>query len=647
MSALPAVVPPRAAERDLSRRLDALAELARIGKARDGLNGVSTSLISDSEALLRRAGERLRLSGNHTVVALAGGTGSGKSTLFNTLSGATFSPPGVTRPTTRHVHACVWGMQGASPLLDWLGIQRRHRYARASVLDSGESALNGLLLLDLPDHDSVLTASQSTVDRLIKLADMLVFVLDPQKYADAAVHRRYLIPLAGHAGVITVVLNQIDLLGPEQVRDCEQDLRRLLDSEGLQDAQVLPISARTGAGLDSLRAVLTAAVAEQHAASERISADIDSLVGGYAIHAAGPVAPEQAVGVLTGIAAAGGEDGRAADVSAGGAIGAGASGTALTEPIAIGDASVTERPPSAAKAPWEVAGWDDQEPLPVPAAVTAPPWEDAPPEGTARSGDDIDPVSFVPEKPAAALVEALAQASGIAAVAETLASAREAQATRFTGWPVARLGARRDPVRGLRGRARTRPGATAASGTAQQSEVDNAVTRFADDIGGQLPSPWTRSLREAARAAASRVPGALAAAVSEGAPPSARVPAWWRLIGAWQWLLALLAVAGVAWSVVIAVGHGAKGSSALVSDVSLIPWLLIMSVAVLILGWLTASGCHNMALAAAEREQVRAAEGMREQVESVAHDLVLQPAGREIAEYERFRKALGEASFSG
>jgi GTP-binding protein EngB required for normal cell division len=645
MSALPAVVPPRAAERDLSRRLDALAELARIGKARDGLNGVSTSLISDSEALLRRAGERLRLSGNHTVVALAGGTGSGKSTLFNTLSGATFSPPGVTRPTTRHVHACVWGMQGASPLLDWLGIQRRYRYARASALDSGESALNGLLLLDLPDHDSVLTASQSTVDRLIKLADMLVFVLDPQKYADAAVHRRYLIPLAGHAGVITVVLNQTDLLGPEQVRDCEQDLRRLLDSEGLQDAQVLPISACTGAGLDSLRAVLTAAVAEQHAASERISADIDSLVGGYAIHAAGPVAPEQAVGVLTGIAA--GEDGRAADVSAGGAIGAGASGTALTEPIAIGDASVTERAPSAAKAPWEVAGWDDQQPLPAPVAVTAPPWEDARPEGTARSGDDIDPVSFVPEKPAAALVEALAQASGIAAVAETLASAREAQAIRFTGWPVARLVARRDPVRGLRGRAGTRPGATAASGTAQQSEVDNAVTRFADDIGGQLPPPWTRSLREAARAAASRVPGALAAAVSEGAPPRARVPAWWRLIGAWQWLLALLAVAGVAWSVVIAVGRGVKGSSALVSDVSLIPWLLIMSVAVLILGWLTASGCHNMALAAAEREQVRAAEGMREQVESVAHDLVLQPAGREIAEYERFRKALGEASFSG
>ena len=640
MSALPAVVPRPAAERDLSRRLDALAELVRIGKARDGLNGVSSALVKDSEALLRRAGERLRLSGNHTVVALAGGTGSGKSTLFNVLSGATFSPPGVTRPTTRHVHACVWGIQGAGPLLDWLGIQRRHRYARASALDSGETALNGLLLLDLPDHDSVLMASQSTVDRLVTLADMLVFVLDPQKYADAAVHRRYLIPLAGHAGVITVVLNQIDLLGAEQVSDCEQDLRRLLDAEGLQDAQVLPISARTGAGLDSLRAVLTTTVAEQHAAAERISADIDSLVGGYAIHAAGPVAPEQAVAVLTGITAASGGGSRAADVSAGGVIGAGTSGTALTEPMALGDAGEATRLPEQAKAPWEAAGWDDQQPLPAPVTVTTPPWEDALPEGTPRSGEDVDPVSFVPGKPAATLVEALVQASGIAAVAETLASAREAQAARFTGWPVGRLITRRDPMRNLRGNTGTRTRAIASSGTAQQSEVDNAITRFADGVGGHLPAPWNSSLREAARSAAPRMPAALAAAVREGIPRRASVPAWWRLIGAWQWLLALLAVAGVAWSVVIAVGHGVKDSSALLSDMSLIPWLLIMSVAVLVLGWLTASGCHNMALAAAEHEQARAADGMRERVTTVARDLVLRPAGSEIAEYERFRVAL-------
>ena len=71
---------------------------------------------------------------------------------------------------------------------------------------------------------------------------------------------------------------------------------------------------------------------------------------------------------------------------------------------------------------------------------------------------------------------------------------------------------------------------------------------------------------------------------------------------------------------VIAVGHAAKASSALMSDLSLIPWLVIMAVAVLLLGWLTASGCHNMALAAAEREQARAIRDMRDQVAAVARD---------------------------
>ena len=175
------------------------------------------------------------MSANHTVVALAGGTGSGKSSLFNALSGATFSPPGVTRPTTRHSHACVWGMEGAAPLLDWLGVQRRHRYARASALDQGEANLAGLLLLDLPDHDSVVAGSAAMVDRLVKMVDMLVWVLDPLKYADASVHQRYLVPLAGHAAVTTVVLNQCDTLPADQIADCAEDLRRLLDAEGLPE----------------------------------------------------------------------------------------------------------------------------------------------------------------------------------------------------------------------------------------------------------------------------------------------------------------------------------------------------------------------------------------------------------------------------
>jgi hypothetical protein len=503
----------------------------------------------------------------------------------------------------------VWGMEGAAPLLDWLGVQRRHRYARASALDSGETALNGLLLLDLPDHDSVVTASMAAVDRLSKLADMLIWVLDPQKYADASVHNRYLIPLAGHASVFTVVLNQIDLLPADQVKDCEQDLRRLLDAEGLHDTPVLAVSARTGDGLDELRALLTETVHMRHAAGMRISADIDSVIGGFAAHAGAQVAPDRALAAATTTA----HDLAAAPVPA----------------------DAEEAPHDLSRPPWDLPEGEQPEAVPQ-----RPPWEDATPDGGTRDG--ADPVANVPEGPATDLIAAFAQAAGLTAVAESLASAREALAARFTGWPVARLlRRRRDPVRALRANA-----VGAQAGQAQQSEVDNAITALADAVGGDLPDPWASTVRAAARSNAATVPSALAGAVRQAVPAgeTARVPVWWRLITAWQWLLASLAVAGVVWAVVIAVGHSGKERSTLLGDTSLIPWLLVMAVAVLLLGFLTAAGCQNMALLAADRERERAARTMRDGVTGVARDLVLAPLGREIAQYERYRHDLAVAA---
>ncbi|MGI8446284.1 MAG: GTPase [Streptosporangiaceae bacterium] len=261
----------------LSGRLTALARVIQIGAARSGPEGFSPPLLTEAEQLVARAGERLRLSPNHTVAVLAGGTGSGKSSLFNRMAGADFSAVGVIRPFTRDPHACVWGMDGAGPLLEWLGIPHRNRYARSSALSEGEASLRGLVLIDLPDHDSVAAGGAVETNRLVGLADLMVWVLDPQKYADASVHRRYLTPLAGHSSVIAVVLNQSDLLTPEQAEDCVSDLTRLLDTEGLHDARVLVTSARTGAGLDELRKVLAGTVTDRRATTDRISADLDVM----------------------------------------------------------------------------------------------------------------------------------------------------------------------------------------------------------------------------------------------------------------------------------------------------------------------------------------------------------------------------------
>ena len=263
----------------LADRLAALREAVEVADGR-----LEVPELAEARTLLAKAGAREAL-GDATVVALAGATGSGKSTLFNALSGSEVSTPGIRRPTTGVAHATVWGADEATDrLLDWLQVPRRHRHAP-------EPALDGLVLLDLPDHDSVRLEHRLEVDRLVQLVDVLVWVLDPEKYADAAVHERYLVPLAGHAGVLLVVLNQVDRLDPAATRACLADLRGLLDREGLADTPLLAVSARTGTGLGELRADLARRVSARRAATDRLTADVRGAATALAAHCAAGSSP--------------------------------------------------------------------------------------------------------------------------------------------------------------------------------------------------------------------------------------------------------------------------------------------------------------------------------------------------------------------
>jgi GTP-binding protein EngB required for normal cell division len=634
----------------LPARLSALARLIQIGSARGGPDGFSQELLTQAEELLARAGERLRMSAAHTVVTLAGGTGSGKSSLFNALAGANFSPIGVTRPVTRHPHACVWGMAGAAPLLDWLGVERRYRYARASALDSGETSMTGLLLIDLPDHDTVVAGSSDAVDRLIGLADLMIWVLDPQKYADDAVHSRYLMPLAGHSSVTAVVLNQADLLSPEQADDCESDLRRLLDSEGLHNARLLVTSATTGTGMDELRKVLIETVSARRASSERITADVDGLVARFSAYA--------------------GESAILADPSSPGTDPAHENGSSAG--MSADDAALDDL--SGAKPPWQDAVSAD---APAPGERSAaqqrspgkPPWEDAVSEAAAARSEGPAGVppgngkpaavtlasaagGRVPARRAASLADAFARAVGVSAVADVLQSARGLQAVDYVGWPADRLAERlpgRDPVRKLRlgGLREELRGMAAGPAGAQQAGIDNALTVLADEIGSPMPEPWPNTVRRAARSKGGEIPAALGAAIKAALPAESAAPAWWRVILAWQWLLMAAAAAGVVWmGLIVAYGvfHVVRQSpSPLLDDVTLLPWVAVMIVAILLLGWLTAAGCQNMVMLTADRERERAEFAMRSGVEAVAREMVLIPVEQEISEYARFCTELAAA----
>jgi len=248
-----------AAGGDVDRRLEALRVAADLADGR-----LDPAAVEAARGVVRRAGERLGLGLDATVVALAGPTGAGKSALFNALAGAELTASGVRRPTTSRATAAVWGDVGDA-LLDWLEVPLRHRRT--------DGRFGGLVLLDLPDFDSVEVAHRLEVDRVVALVDVLVWVADPQKYADATLHERYLRPLRGHGEAMLLVLNQADTLGGRAGQAAE-DLARLAAEDGLPGVPVLAVSARTGEGLDALRDELDRRVARREAALARLAADV-------------------------------------------------------------------------------------------------------------------------------------------------------------------------------------------------------------------------------------------------------------------------------------------------------------------------------------------------------------------------------------
>lgn len=258
----------RAEPSDLGPKLDAVRTLSELGEGR-----IPETEVIDARNLAARADERLGLGSGFTVVALAGATGSGKSSLFNALAGSDVSRVGVRRPTTAQTSAAVWGQDPADQVLDWLDVERRHRVS--------SDGADGLVLLDLPDHDSTTASHRAEVDRILELADLFIWVVDPQKYADGLLHELYLRPLSHHAPGTLVVLNHADRLSQAEREQCVSDLHRLLEEDGLDGTRVVTTSAVTGLGLDELRTSINERVEQKRAAVQRLLADIHAVAKRY------------------------------------------------------------------------------------------------------------------------------------------------------------------------------------------------------------------------------------------------------------------------------------------------------------------------------------------------------------------------------
>lgn len=143
------------------------------------------------------------------VAVLVGPTGSGKSTVLNSLAEQRASEPGALRPTTR------------SPVV-WAHRRHARRYQRAlggllgleegsGIIADDDPLTEQLTVVDAPDFDSVYEDSRVIGEQVLAVADLCIFVASALRYADGAAWQ-FLDQIRMRGLPILFVLNR---LGPD------------------------------------------------------------------------------------------------------------------------------------------------------------------------------------------------------------------------------------------------------------------------------------------------------------------------------------------------------------------------------------------------------------------------------------------------
>lgn len=154
-------------------------------------------------------------------VVFIGGTGTGKSTLFNALCGASLSEAGVERPKTGGAVAYVHEDCPIDTGFPFPSLSIERYRANASrpatgspaaftVMTHGHEALSHLMIVDTPDLDSVAAPHRKLAQDLQHLSDAVLFVMSPEKYADQVPHL-FLQTLLDAALPLYILFNKADM----------------------------------------------------------------------------------------------------------------------------------------------------------------------------------------------------------------------------------------------------------------------------------------------------------------------------------------------------------------------------------------------------------------------------------------------------
>ncbi len=250
----------------VDRCLDNLDEAIAAAKAL----GLDVSAAAATRDTVRA---RLGFPSSAYVLALAGGTGVGKSTLLNAIAGDEVSLAGARRPTTSEAVAWLPSSRRheLAGLLQWLGI--------GEVREHAGGTLGDVAVLDLPDFDSIALQHRERVDALLPRVDAVAWIVDPEKYMDQVMHGGYLRQFAPQIRRQIVVLNRSDLLSPEDARRVADDMRDQLRRDDVGAIDVVVTRAREGAsGVATLREWLESAVEAKRVVILRVAAEAREAV---------------------------------------------------------------------------------------------------------------------------------------------------------------------------------------------------------------------------------------------------------------------------------------------------------------------------------------------------------------------------------
>jgi hypothetical protein len=137
--------------------------------------------------------------------------------------------------------------------------------------------MDAVALLDLPDLDSIEPGHAARVDAVLPRVDAVAWVSDPEKYADAVLHDRYLRRWTPRLGRQAFVLNKTDRVSPTDAEALRADIRARLATLGDLDMPILLTSARQDPG--ELRAWLAEGVAAREVIRRRQRRVTDAAIG--------------------------------------------------------------------------------------------------------------------------------------------------------------------------------------------------------------------------------------------------------------------------------------------------------------------------------------------------------------------------------